>query len=231
MSESDRIPWTVPREIADIVFKYTDEIHIWAMTCKWYNGKYKQSVINDIDTKYIKNFARMCISCGQIDIATTNMSWKEKIQLGGYADDAGEYDYDIEGMDIDNPPVAVDFIERRCRAYVRDHGLRYDPFAEPVDERTDHTCINYIYFNGFDMKHRMELIMRLRRGEQYLFKQLIEQINPRQVRAQIQLWYNGLTHPVMRRRPLNKEAIDKLKEKMMCFGIGFTWHTFEYIDV
>lgn len=221
----------IPRDVADIVYSYVGEQHVWAMTCSHYNAKYRQSVERDIDTKYIRNFARICRSCGRVDVAP--VSPKDARTLCGYIieqcrrnnyamDDTFIGGIPINSIDITAPPVPVEYIAQQCRYYVDEHGLNMGS----VYDGDPHPECDWVYLYSFDTRYTMKLVRRFLRGERYLFRQIIARVQPRKVAVHIQLWYNGLTHSSVRHLPLDENARQKIRDRMMSFGLGYTWHKF-----
>ncbi|QJX73844.1 hypothetical protein F-E9_71 [Faustovirus] len=226
----------IPRDITDIIYNYGAEKWIWGMTCRHYAALYRDSVRVDATTKYTKNFARMCVVCARVDVVG-DMTCDEKMTLCNLAlvdEQINSYSVDdmtiggipIMEIDMDDPPVPVEFIASRCRKFVKENNLRdllQQQFAKSIGYHCD--CKQYINLHSFAITTADELYARLRRGENLLFNAIKSLIGQNNTAVKFQLWYNSLRKKTYGRFEDIEKYEQQMKEKLHSHGFGFTWYT------
>ncbi|SME64714.1 Hypothetical protein FSTVST1_46 [Faustovirus ST1] len=228
----------IPDEIYDVVYEFTEDKYITSSVDKRRRKMYREQTLIEIDTKYIKNFARVCLGCGDIELFADDLTWDEKMALGGYAYDhqmSQGYDseeitiggYKLEDIDIDDPPICVNYMKELCSEYVAKSGIRDDPFIkqfDPDEVNKSCRCESWIYLYGFDDKHADELTARLYKCERWLADNIVKKMSVGKTRASFILMFNKIVVNVKSGMLIKKEKIEETRDRLRGYGIGFTWH-------
>jgi hypothetical protein len=230
----------LPAEIYNLVYNYTEDKHVTSAVTRSQRAIYRAQTIVEIDTKYTKNFARVCAGCGDVELFADDLTWNEKIELGGYAYDHqvnNGYDddvitiggYMINEIDINNLPVPINYLKEMCCKYLTDVDMKDDPFVpkhDPEDPRSVCKCDYWIYLYGFNDKHADELTSRLYKRERWLASNIAKKMTFGKSRAEFILMFNALVVNLKHGMGVTKEKIDATRDKLRGYGIGYTWHDF-----